>query len=299
MSADRHVIDWMSEAEADAMRRALEGLQGVPWAQPLLRRVGESESDVRSRKDAYFEARVAFAIHQHEGHAEYEHPAGVGGSTIDFRVPGTPNWLIETVRLGASEALLDATRQSGMRHATTLTTGAEDPRQSEEGERIKAQERIAEKVFQGGKPVKFPPLSECADLRMILVDTRLIIGGDDDDWNEIAYGAIAVPEPHRHFWGGEPLKGLFEEGNPIQGAALVRERIHFLGFVHERDRTESTLVEGAGVRTPAPSMGIRPETSLFAWNPGLFAGFEEARAALDRCPLGPGLRLANFRRGAA
>lgn len=205
---------------------------------------------------------------------------------------GLPGGLVEVVRLGASDALLGATRQAGLRHATILVSSAEDARGSEEGERIKAQERIAEKVFRQGTPTKFPPLLECPDLRMILVDTRLIIGGDDDDWRELAYGAVAVPGPHQHSWDGEPLKGLFQEGHPIQGAALVRERIHFLGFVHERDRTESILTEGAGVGTRPPAMGIRPDTSISAWNPHLFASSEEARAALDRCPLGSGLRLA-------
>jgi hypothetical protein len=175
-----------------------------------------------------------------------------------------------------------------------LTTSAEDSRESEEGERIKAQERIAEKVFRAGRPTKFPSLSEHPSLRLVLIDARLIIGGDDEDWREIAYGGAAVPALARHLWGGEPIKGLFQDGNPIRGAALMRERIHFLGFVFERDSFEGTLSETGLVRTAHPLMGIRPATSLFTWNPALFPSQEAARAALDTCPLGRGLRLADF-----
>jgi hypothetical protein len=39
----------------------------------------------------------------------------------------------------------------------------------------------------------------------------------------------------------EPIKGLFEEGNPLPAARLIQERIHFLGFVSEREYKEGEV----------------------------------------------------------
>jgi len=56
-----------------------------------------------------------------------------------------------------------------------LRTNAEDRTQSEEGETIKAQERIGEKVFERKKgPIKFP--EPAGSIHMLMVDARGYMG---------------------------------------------------------------------------------------------------------------------------
>jgi len=103
---------------------------------------------------------------------------------------------------------------------------------------ITAEQKIGEKVIANGSPTKFP--SPADSLNMVLADMRGYLDGISDayDYFQMAFGAEAFPTPDAwliHYWKGEPIKGLFEEENPLQAAPLVRERIHFLGFVHERD----------------------------------------------------------------
>jgi hypothetical protein len=68
-------------------------------------------------------------------------------------------------------------------------------------------------------------------------------GGHKNAYRQIAYGA-GDPEVNKEWvpesWQGpsgkrEPIKGLFEAGNPLPASQLVQERIHFLGFINERE----------------------------------------------------------------
>lgn len=62
-----------------------------------------------------------------------------------------------------------------------------------------------------------------------------------------------------------PIAGRFEEPNPTQAARLVRERIHFLGFVAEKEYAEGELCDD-----------IR-----WFHNPHLLASEAEVRAAAE------------------
>jgi len=123
---------------------------------------------------------------------------------------------------------------------------------SEEGEIIRAQEKIGDKVFSKSKDklVKFPVPTN--SFHVIVADMRGMfgIGGvcDQDDYLEIAYGAkwadqLGCP---CHKWktsNGQPIVGLFEQGNPLQSARYIQERIHFIDFVCEERYEENEIIE--------------------------------------------------------
>src|SRR4030081_3538798 len=77
-----------------------------------------------------------------------------------------------------------------------LTTTAEDPRQSEEGETLKAVERICQKFESGGKPHKFP-LPRLAT-HVLLVDVRTLFNGGDE-WDRVHVGLGGEYVPHEFF----------------------------------------------------------------------------------------------------
>lgn len=114
---------------------------------------------------------------------------------------------------------------------------------------ITAEQKIGEKVFSGGKPRKFPPLD--GSFRLILADIRgyLDQGGDIVDYRQMAYGAPGVPRKCAwtiRYWQSTPgqltpIKGLFEQGNPLKSAQYVQERIHFLAFVREHDFSDGEI----------------------------------------------------------
>src|SRR5207253_2519349 len=99
-----------------------------------------------------FEVRVAYALHRLGFSAEYEHQTGAGTKSADFRVRGDRDWLIELVSLGVTDAVKAATRQEGPLVSLDLNSNAKDRKQSEEGELIKAIERIADKATKFGRP---------------------------------------------------------------------------------------------------------------------------------------------------
>jgi hypothetical protein len=89
--------------------------------------------------------RVAHALHRRGHVAEYEYSAGVGTSSIDFRIAGTPEWLVEIVSVGESQAVKDATERKGQAVILRLSTERKDQRFSEEGEMVRASEKILDK----------------------------------------------------------------------------------------------------------------------------------------------------------
>ena len=110
---------------------------------------------------------------------------------------------------------------------------------------IIAQMKIGEKVLTKGIPTKFRQPSEM--IHMILVDMRsyLGLGGDLADYRQIAYGADGIPPRLTHYWQSQPIKGLFEDipNHPLHAATLIRERIHFLGFIAENEYRSDEIRE--------------------------------------------------------
>jgi len=151
-----------------------------------------------------------------------------------------------------------------------LSTDAEDPRQSEEGETLKAVERICQKFERGGKPHKFSVPGTAT--HVLLVDFRTFLnGGDEYDRVHVGLGGeLVLSEAHRRYWDGKLITGVFSPNTELRGAAEARERLHFIGFVNEKSYETGAL--GPAIQ--------------FIANPHLFKTSDEARAALEGWPLG-------------
>ena len=250
--------DILTTKEAAYTQRAIDALGSVAWAKPLLERVASCGGLVAANMPLLFEVRFAYELHLVGATAEYEHPAGVGGSTIDFRIPGEREWLVELVSIRESEGLRDATRQFGPIYQRVLTTAAENPAHSEEAEMITTLGRIGEKVFSGGSATKFPIPSTA--VHAILVDMRGYLGhgGDAVDYQQMANGAAAVAPDLDwaiQYWNDQPIKGLFERvpDHPLRAASPMQERVHFLGFIAERDYQDGEIRRRAYYR-PNPHL---------------------------------------------
>ena len=173
--------DSLKTEEVQGTLAAADQLSGLSWAAPLLAqtkplldrlRVGLTDKEAYganplqpSEMSYFFEIRFARALASAGLGAEYEYAAGVGNSTVDFRAALNPPWLVELVSLHESEGFKGATWKSGAMQGFILRTDANDPRQSEEGEALKAQERIGSKAFDPKHgPSKFPePRSNSLD----------------------------------------------------------------------------------------------------------------------------------------
>ena len=285
--------DSLKTEEVTATLDAVDRLAGIRWAAPLLTQTGSILERLRvglTDKDAYranpitpaetsflFEIRFARALADAGLTATYEHAAGVGNSTIDFRVELDPPWLVELVSLHESNAFKSAAWSNGDFQGYVLTTGAADPRQSEEGETLKAQERIGAKVFDRKYgPIKFP--EPVGAVHMVMVDARGFMGdghGDTVDWCQIIHGPVGLENHLVKHWTNPktdvraPIRGLLEDACPLPAARIAQERLHFVGFICERnfDKTE-----------------IQQE-SFYLCNPRLFENEQTARYAMSQWPL--------------
>jgi hypothetical protein len=267
--------DSLSKDEADFVQAILDKLKDKTWSAPIVAGIRGNGGIVQANKDRMFELRFGYALDQVGIVPQYEIP-GEGQSTIDFGfTSGGQRWRVEMVRLSETQAVKDATGSSvdadGIpRTGRILRTNAEDRKQSLEGETLKAVERICQKCESKGRPHKFP--APDGAYHAMLVDFRTFMnGGDIHDRIHVALGAEAVASQYRLFWNQRPITGVFSNETNVRGAAQVRERVHFLGFVRER-------VYGPGEFAAA---------TQFIANPHLFADAAAARAAMAAWPLLP------------
>ena len=238
MPATDSFWDILSQDEADFVQAIMLELANQPWAKPIVAGINDNGGLKRENKDRLFELRFAYALHRADITPRYEIP-GEARSTIDFGFAsqGRP-WAVELLRLGETQAVKAATKHSVDKDGVAwsgriLSTVAEEPTQSTEGETLKAVQRICQKCEQGGRPHKFPAPGET--YHMILVDFRTVLnGGDVHDRLHIALGAESVAPQYRLAWQGQPISGVFSARTAVRGAAEVRDRVHFLGFVRER-----------------------------------------------------------------
>ncbi|WP_315836294.1 DUF1488 family protein [Bradyrhizobium prioriisuperbiae] len=100
----------LSQAEAEATRSALDTLRGVSWAAQLVARIAKTGGLSTDNMASLFEGRFGLALHDRGITPEYEHAAGVGNTTVDFRFG---HWLVELYSLDESDALKAATWQEG------------------------------------------------------------------------------------------------------------------------------------------------------------------------------------------
>jgi hypothetical protein len=135
------------------------------------------------------------------------------------------------------------------------------------------QEKIGEKVVgERGMPTKFP--APDGAMHVILTDVRGLLCSDVDDYKEAAYGATAFPRDEQwkpHSWNGAPIRGLFDPTNPLEAAQLIRERIHFFGFVNEQSYAEGEIADRA----------------RYFPNPNLFSDDDDWKESLASYPLRP------------
>jgi hypothetical protein len=130
-----------------------------------------------------------------------------------------------------------ATHDRGL--VTVLSGDPNDPKQTEGGELLVTQGKIAEKAL------KFPLRS--TGRHVILVDTRAYLdhGADPYDTWEMVYGRAGLAGDRWHLvghvWGGAPVKGLLNPSIPLRDAPAFRERVHFVGFVRERRYKEGEI----------------------------------------------------------
>jgi hypothetical protein len=285
--------DSLKAEEVEASLNAAGRLTNVVWAAPLLAQTATILERLRvglDDKDAYrlnpisaaeasllFELRFARALADEGVTATYEYAAGVGNSTVDFRVDLDPPWLVELVSLHESKAFKAASWKDGAFQGYVLRTDADDPKESEEGEMLKAQERIAAKVFERKQgAIKFPTPAEF--IHMVMVDARGFMGGghgDAEDWRQIVHGPVGLPHHVIQCWTnpktGEraPIKGVFEQDCPLQAAKVIQERLHLVGVVCESSFCLS---------------GIQQQ-SFYLCNPSLFSNEESAQRILRHWPL--------------
>ena len=104
--------DWLSEKEGEYTTRILRELQAAAWAARLLKRIDETGGVKTSNKPLLFEARFAYELFRRNLQVGYEYPAGIGASTIEFRVSNSKEWLIELVSVRESEGLRMADRRA-------------------------------------------------------------------------------------------------------------------------------------------------------------------------------------------
>lgn len=255
-------IDWLCEREGVYVTHVLDKLRQVPWASELLKRIDEGGGVVARNKPLLFEARLAYELSKTKLEIQYEFPAGVGDSTIEFKISDTREWLIELVSVCESDGIKQATKTSGNTFSTLLTSDnlikrnsensvpIERQKQSVEAEMITAQHKIVEKVFSRGNPTKFPIPSNA--IHGILIDMRGYLGhgGDRVDYRQIAYGPNGVPDDIKEqilYWEGEPIRGLFEkiDSHSAKAATLLQERVHLLGHIAESEYREYEIIEKA------------------------------------------------------
>jgi hypothetical protein len=264
--------DSLSLVEAEFTERAIAALGSVGWARPLLVRLESCGGITSSNLPLLFEVRVAYELHRLGRTAEYEFAAGVGGSTIDFRVEGAPEWFIETASAQESEAVREATTKNGALSEVILTSSLSDNKASEEGELLLLEQKIGEKVWHSDAPTKFPLPHEA--IHLVLMNTRgFNLGlGDKDDYDHATQGiSVLRDEFHVRYWNGAPIKGLFEHDNPLKAARSVQERIHFIGFVRESEYRDGEIRDKA----------------YLCPNPHLFSDNAAIQAAYKTFPLKP------------
>ncbi|MCR6736618.1 MAG: hypothetical protein NVV83_22155 [Afipia sp.] len=242
----------------------------------LVRGVEENGGISRENKSRLLELRFAHELHN-AGIAPAYEIQGEGQSNLDFGFNSAGrDWRVELMRLEETAAARAATTAHADEDGIVwsqriLTTNAEDPTRSEEGETIKAVQRICQKCEKDGLPYKFPRPNGA--LHALLIDFRTFLhGGDEYDRIHVGLGGAWLPDAFlRRYWAGRLIAGVFDLNNPMRGAPHARERVHFLGFVRERFYQPGEFAS----------------VTQFIANPHLFANAQQVREALATWPLQP------------
>ena len=229
--------DFLSTDEAEFMKSIVSKLCHIPWAQDIIGDIGDNRGWTRENKARFFELRFAYALHQSGVVPSYE-VVGEGQSTFDFGFTSSKQkWVVELMRFGETKAARSATRllsDDGILWSErVLSSHATDNRHSEEGETLKAVQRICQKLERNGQPHKFSVPTEA--LHVILVDSRTFLnGGDVYDQIHVAFGGEYLKAQFRRYWDKRLISGVFNPKTDLRGAPEARARLHFIGFVTEK-----------------------------------------------------------------
>jgi hypothetical protein len=271
-------FDTFTGAEADLMEAIMAEVKDAPWAQPLLKEIKQNGGLCGANMARFFELRQGHALHKAGITPRYEVP-GEGQSTLDFGfTSGGRSWNVEMMRLTETDAAKAATEtgvdEDGMAwRKRILSSGNPDPKQSPEGETLKAIQRLCQKCEKDGQPYKFKPPG--SSLNALIVDMRTFStrGGDNADRIHIGLGGSWLPEHFRMYWGEgkdrQLITGVFSPHTNVKGAAEARDRLHFIGFVNEKSFGQ----------------GDYEKSIQFVANPHLFKNVREMKAAIDTWPL--------------
>ena len=271
------------------MQAIIAELRTADWARSLISKINENGGIIRANKALLFELRFGYALSQTGLHPNYE-VRGEGESTIDYGFTSNSGaWAVELMRLEETDATRRATRsetdEDGIEWSSqTLSSRGADPAQSEEGETLKAVQRICQKFERNGRPHKFPqPATGCWHALVVDLRTFLTARSDVFDMAHIALGgSVLTNDFHRRYWQGQLISGVFDERTSVRGAIEARQRLHFLGFVNEEEYAPGQFAAG---------------TTFFA-NPFLFQQIEDVRTAMATWPLQP-MRVVNAHADAA
>ena len=264
--------DFLSVQEAESAADIMRELEHESWAGPLLRDIADGATVI--------DPDIGHALHRAGIVPQYE-VGGEADSTLDFGFTASgQRWLVELMRLEETQAVRRATKSRIDERGVTwssqmLSSDAKNPTQSEEGETLKAVQRICQKCERDGRPRKFPQIDGA--LHVLLVDFRTFLdGGDEHDMIHVGLGGEFVSEPFcRRYWEDRLISGVFHPRTALHGADHARARVHLLGFVDEE-----SYEPGAFARA-----------TRFIANPSLFASTENVRAAVSTWPLQPAIVL--------
>lgn len=273
--------DILSLEEADRMDAIMSEVSAETWSTPLIRSIENQGGLTNKNKALFFELRFAYALYQVGIRPNYEIP-GENRSTIDFGFHSADqSWAVELMRLEETAAVRRATATNTDEDGVvwtrcvleTPTANDQDAlraQESTEGETLKAIQRICQKCEHNGHPHKFPLPDN--RLHALLVDFRTFLhGGDIYDRIHVGLGGSYVCESYRLYWEGRVITGAFDPGTTMRGAAELRERLHFIGFVHERDYGN----------------GEFGQVIQFIANPNIFSSKSAMQKAIATWPLQP------------
>lgn len=84
-------------------------------------------------------------------------------------------------------------------------------------------------------------------------------------------GEFVAGDFYRRYWDGQLISGVFNERTSVRGAEFIRQRVHFLGFVDEKEFGNGQFARA----------------TQFIANPFLFRDGTQAQAAMENWPLHP------------
>lgn len=184
-------------------------------------------------------------------------------TTVDFQFTAENKAIVlaELVSINTSDAVTEATQHKTDEHgiiwsSLILQTNNDDPKFSEEGEVLLVQQKICEKVFRDGKPIKFPHPTENKGWNVLIVDMRGFLGGlggDNANYVQLCMGNNHVNASVRKYWTfngvQRSIMGLFEDTDKPRGALTLRERVHAIVFTKDTDYMDGSLMDTSFIIT--------------------------------------------------